>query len=36
MMKSIREIRLMAATAAALLLLAGCEKESNNVVENGP
>lgn len=26
----------MAATAAALLLLAGCEKESNNVVENGP
>lgn len=35
-MKSIREIRLMAATAAALLLLAGCEKESNNVVENGP
>ena len=36
MMKSIKEIRLMAATAAALLLLAGCEKESNNVVENGP
>lgn len=35
-MKSIKEIRLMAATAAALLLLAGCEKESNNVVENGP
>lgn len=36
MMKSIKEIRLMAATAAALLLLAGCEKESNNVVENSP
>lgn len=36
MMKSIKEIRLMAATAAALLLLAGCEKESNNTVENGP
>lgn len=36
MMKSIKEIRLMAVTAAALLLLAGCEKESNNVVENGP
>lgn len=36
MMKSIKEIRLMAATAAALLLLAGCDKESNNVVENGP
>lgn len=35
-MKSIKEIRLMAATAAALLLLAGCEKESNNTVENGP
>lgn len=35
-MKSIKEIRLMAATAAALLLLAGCDKESNNVVENGP
>lgn len=36
MMKSIKEIRLMAATAAALLLLAGCDKESNNTVENGP
>lgn len=36
MMKSIKEIRLIAATAAALLLLAGCEKESNNTVENGP
>lgn len=35
-MKSIKEIRLIAATAAALLLLAGCEKESNNTVENGP
>lgn len=35
-MKSIKEIRLMAATAAALLLLAGCDKESNNTVENGP
>lgn len=34
-MKSIKEIRLIAATAA-LLLLAGCEKESNNTVENGP
>lgn len=35
-MKSIKEISLIAATAAALLLLAGCEKESNNTVENGP
>lgn len=35
-MKSIKEIRVIAATAAAVLLLAGCEKESNNTVENGP
>lgn len=35
-MKSIKEIRVIAATAMAVILLAGCEKESNNVVENGP
>lgn len=34
-MKSIKSTGIIAATAAALLL-AGCEKESNNVVENGP
>lgn len=36
MVKSIKEIRVIAATAVAVILLAGCEKESNNVVENGP
>ncbi|MEQ2409444.1 fimbrillin family protein [Bacteroides ovatus] len=36
MMKSIKATGLIAATAAAVLLLAGCEKESNNIVENGP
>jgi hypothetical protein len=36
MMKSIKEIRIIAATAVAVILLAGCEKESNNVIENGP
>lgn len=36
MMKSIKATGLIAATAAAVLLLAGCEKESNNTVENGP
>lgn len=35
-MKSIKATGLIAATAAAVLLLAGCEKESNNTVENGP
>lgn len=35
-MKSIKATGLIAATAAAVLLLAGCEKESNNIVENGP
>lgn len=34
-MKSIKSTGIIAATAAALLL-AGCEKESYNVVENGP
>ena len=36
MMKSIKATGLIAAKAAAVLLLAGCEKESNNIVENGP
>lgn len=35
-MKSIKATGLIAAMAAAVLLLAGCEKESNNTVENGP
>lgn len=36
MIQPANQIRLFAATAAAVLLLAGCEKESNNTVENGP
>lgn len=36
MIRPANQIRLFAATAAAVLLLAGCEKESNNIVENGP